>query len=68
VFTERCPIDVWPDVPSTYILMTDDRAVNPAWSRRVAKDRIGANLIELGGGHSPFYSRPVELAQVLADL
>jgi|HubBroStandDraft_6_1064221.scaffolds.fasta_scaffold152814_2 pimeloyl-ACP methyl ester carboxylesterase len=68
VFTERCPIDVWPDVPSTYILMTDDRAVNPAWSRRVAKDRIGADLIELGGGHSPFYSRPVELAQVLADL
>jgi len=68
VFTERCPIEVWPDVPSTYILMTDDRAVNPAWSRRVAKDRIGADLIELGGSHSPFYSRPVELAQVLADL
>jgi len=68
VFTERCPIESWPDVPSTYILMTEDRAVNPQWSRRVAKDRIGADLIELGGSHSPFYSRPQELARVLADL
>jgi len=65
VFTERCPIDKWPDVPSTYIVMSDDRAVGPAWSRRVAKDRLGADLIELHGSHSPFYSRPAELARVL---
>ena len=48
--------------------MTDDRAVGPQWSRRVAKDRLGADLIELAGSHSPFYSRPVELAEVLAAL
>jgi hypothetical protein len=68
VFTERCPIDRWPDVPSTYILMTDDRAVGQEWSRRVARERIHADLIELEGSHSPFYSRPVELADVLAKL
>lgn len=68
VFTERCPIDTWPAVPSTSIVMTDDRAVGPEWSRRVARERLGADLIELPGSHSPFYSRPVELAQVLAGL
>jgi pimeloyl-ACP methyl ester carboxylesterase len=68
VFTERCPIDRWPDVPSTYILMTEDRAVGQDWSRGVPRERIHANLIELGGSHSPFYSRPAELADILAKL
>jgi pimeloyl-ACP methyl ester carboxylesterase len=68
VFTETCPIDRWPDVPSTYILMTEDHAVGQEWSRRVAKERINADLIELPGSHSPFYSRPAELADVLMKL
>jgi pimeloyl-ACP methyl ester carboxylesterase len=64
VFSERCPIDTWPNVPSTSIVMRHDRAVGPAWSRRAAA-RIGADVVELGGSHSPFYSRPAELADVL---
>ena len=68
VFTERCPIDTWPDVASTYILMRDDRAVGHDWSRRVANDRIHADLIEMDGSHSPFYSTPVELADLLVTL
>lgn len=68
VFAERCPVDQWPHVPSTYLLMTDDRAVGQTWSRRVAVDRINADLIELAGSHSPFYSRPVELADLLVKL
>jgi hypothetical protein len=67
VFTEPCPIDVWPSVPSTSIVMHDDRAVGPDWSRRAAK-RIGADLVELDGSHSPFYSRPDELADVLVAI
>lgn len=67
-FTEVCPIDRWPDVPCTYVLMKEDRAVNPDWSRRVATERLDCDVIELEGGHSPFYSRPAELAQVLAAL
>ncbi len=65
VFSEPCPIDTWPEVPATYVLMTEDRAVNQAWSRRVATERLGAAVIELPGGHSPFYSRPAELAETL---
>jgi pimeloyl-ACP methyl ester carboxylesterase len=68
LFTERCPLEAWPDVPSTYILMTDDRSVSPDWSRRVARARLGVDPIELPGGHSPFLSRPGQLADVLASL
>ena len=68
VFTEQCPIDRWPDVACTYVLMSEDRAVNPEWSRRVAHERLGADLVELPGSHSPFYSRPAELADVLSRL
>lgn len=64
-FTETCPIDTWPDVPSTYVLMTEDAAVSNDWSRRVAKGRLGADLLELPGSHSPFYSRPHELSELL---
>jgi pimeloyl-ACP methyl ester carboxylesterase len=65
---ERSPLDAWPDVPSTYIVCSEDRTVSPEWSRRAAKEWIGADLIELPGGHSPFLSRPAELADVLVSL
>lgn len=68
VFTERCPIDRWPDTPSTYVLMRDDRAVGESWARRNAAGRIGARVIELDGGHSPFFARPAELSAVLLSL
>jgi hypothetical protein len=67
-FAEPCPLDAWPDAPSTYVLMRDDRAVSPEWSRRVARDRLGADLLELRGSHSPFYSRPGDLAELLVSV
>jgi pimeloyl-ACP methyl ester carboxylesterase len=51
--------------PSTYVLCTDDQMVSPDWSRSVATERLGAPIVELPGGHSPFYSRPAVLADVL---
>ena len=68
VFTEVCPVEVWPNVPTTVVVMNDDRAVAPDWSRRVARERLGAPVVELPGGHSPFLSRPAHLADVLVDL
>jgi Alpha/beta hydrolase family len=64
VFTERCPIDRWPDVSSTYVLMRDDRALEVSWVRRNAVT-LGADVVELDGGHSPFFARPIELCDVL---
>ncbi|RAU99361.1 alpha/beta hydrolase [Mycobacterium colombiense] len=68
VFIERCPIDRWPDTPSDYVLMRDDRAVGASWARRNAVDRIGARVIELDGGHSPFFARPADLSTLLLRL
>ncbi len=65
---QRCPFDRLPAVPATYILCADDRMIDPAWSRLAAAGRLGAELIELPGGHSPFYSRPSALAEVLHRL
>jgi Alpha/beta hydrolase family len=60
-----CPIDALPAAPRTYVLCTEDRIVNPDWSRRVATGRLDAELVELPGSHSPFLSRPAALADVL---
>jgi pimeloyl-ACP methyl ester carboxylesterase len=60
-----CPIDAFPATPRTYVVCTEDRIVNPDWSRRVARERLDAELVELPGSHSPFLSRPVALAEVL---
>ncbi|MEY2567892.1 MAG: hypothetical protein QOE35_2421 [Actinomycetota bacterium] len=62
---DRFPLDKLPDVTTTYVLCTEERAVNPAWSRARAQT-IGAALVELPGGHSPFLSRPAALADVLS--
>jgi pimeloyl-ACP methyl ester carboxylesterase len=48
----------------TYVLAGEDRLVSPEWSRRAAT-RVGADLVELPGGHSPALARPAELAQAL---
>lgn len=60
-----CPLDAFPPAPATYVLCTEDRLVNPDWSRRVAPERLGASVVELPGSHSPFLSRPADLADVL---
>jgi pimeloyl-ACP methyl ester carboxylesterase len=60
-----CPIDAFPTTPRTYVLCQEDRIVNPDWSRRVAKGRLDAELVELPGSHSPFLSRPAALAEIL---
>jgi pimeloyl-ACP methyl ester carboxylesterase len=55
----------FPPVGSTYVVCADDRFVDPRWSKRVARDRLGAHLVELPGSHSPLLSRPQALADVL---
>lgn len=62
------PMDRWPDVPVASIHCEDDRAVNPAWSKWVAKRRFGIESVELPGGHSPMLSRPAHLAETLASI
>jgi pimeloyl-ACP methyl ester carboxylesterase len=62
------PLERWPDVPSSYVLFTEDQAIAPKWARQVARERLGVEAIELAGGHSPMLSRPQELAGILNRL
>jgi pimeloyl-ACP methyl ester carboxylesterase len=68
VLKEITPLAAWPDVESRSIVCRDDRAINPAWVRAAARERLGVEAIELPGAHSPFLTRPRELAQVLDSL
>ena len=65
IFTETCPLDRWPHVASTYILMADDRVHGREWALRRAAATPGMTVHEMSGGHSPFLARPQQLCDVL---
>jgi pimeloyl-ACP methyl ester carboxylesterase len=65
-YAEPCPIDAYPPAPRTYVICREDAIVNPERSRKVARERLDAELVELPGSHSPFLSRPDELAGLLS--
>jgi pimeloyl-ACP methyl ester carboxylesterase len=65
VMNEVTPLTAWPDVPSAYIVCRDDHATNPDWARQAARERLGVEPLEIDGGHSPFLTRPAELAVLL---
>ena len=62
---EPCPLRVWPAIPSTYVVCSDDRTITPAWQRKAARELLGVEPVELPGGHCPHVSRPDALADVL---
>ena len=59
------PLERWPDVELVTILCEEDRAISPAWTRWVAAHRLRTEAVVLPGGHSPFLSRPADLADAL---
>ena len=65
---EPTPLAKWPKTPRSYIVCRADRAVNPVWARVAARERLGVEPLEIDGSHSPFLSRPAELAKLLAGL
>lgn len=65
LWTETLPVERWPDTRIDSVVCADDRVVRPAWSRRVARERLGVEPVELPGGHSPMLARPADLAAVL---
>src|SRR6516164_723558 len=58
----------FPAVSCTSIICSEDQLLNGEWAKRIARDRLGADLVELPGSHSPFLSRPSALADVLLHL
>lgn len=56
----------WRDLPSTYVLCTDDRTVPPPLQKAHAA-RTGT-IVELDASHSPFFSQPQLVVDVLASI
>ena len=56
----------WKNVPSTYVICRDDRALHPDLQRDFSKR--AANVVEWDGAHSPFLSRPPQVIELLADV
>lgn len=63
---DACPLEAWPAVRTVGVVCAADRVVDPAWVR-AALDEVGAEVVELPGGHFPMLTRPEELAAVIAD-
>ena len=62
-----CSLTEPPSLPCTYVVCAEDQVVSVEWSRRIAR-RIGADIVELPGGHSPLLSRPSAVADVLLSV
>lgn len=60
------PLEAWPDVPTRFILCTEDRFFPPAFMRNVVSQRLGVTPDEIAAGHCVALSRPGELADMLA--
>jgi pimeloyl-ACP methyl ester carboxylesterase len=58
----RWPLHAWPDVPTRFVLCTEDRFFPPDYLRRVVADRLAIAPEEIAAGHCVALSRPEELA------
>lgn len=54
-----------PDVPRHYIRCAEDRVIDPAYQQAIAADWPDARRHEIASGHSPFFSHPDKLAEIL---
>lgn len=64
-FHRSPPPGDWPQVPTRFLLFTDDRMFPPDFQRRLSRDRLGIEPDETPGGHFAHLSHPVEFADRL---
>jgi pimeloyl-ACP methyl ester carboxylesterase len=65
-FADPWPLDAWPDVPTQVVAGRDDRFFPIEFERKIARERLGLDAVELPGGHLPALARPEALAAILA--
>lgn len=66
--SDPSPLATLPDVERTFVVCTSDYAVPPEFQRRVAREELGVEPVELDTGHSPMLTMPRALADVLDSL
>jgi pimeloyl-ACP methyl ester carboxylesterase len=65
-FEQPCDFTAWPAIPTTILAGRDDRFFPLEFQRRVARERLGLDIVELPGGHLNALSRPEAVARALA--
>ena len=59
------PLAAWPDVPTKFVLCTEDRFFPAEFLRRVVAERLGIVPDEIAASHCVALGRPRELAEIL---
>lgn len=66
------PVSLSPDrfgkVRKSYVVCTQDQAIDPEMQRQFARVHVGMTVHEIAASHSPFLSKPAELAALLTSL
>lgn len=62
---EPCRFKRWPDIPIRVIASRDDRFFPLGFQRRVAQDRLDAQIEVVSDGHLVALSNPTELVEQL---
>ncbi|MER5598698.1 alpha/beta hydrolase [Streptomyces sp. NPDC002265] len=63
---QRVGAAAWQQLPSTYLVCTQDRGTSPRLQREFA--RRADSVVELDAGHHPFLSQPAAIRDLLLDL
>jgi pimeloyl-ACP methyl ester carboxylesterase len=66
-FQEPLPRAAYGQLPATYIVCTRDAAIPAPMQHDMAR-RLGGTTVELDADHSPWLSRPSELAAIVSDV
>jgi pimeloyl-ACP methyl ester carboxylesterase len=66
VISHPVTVSAWHEVPSTYLVCTEDRGTPVAAQREFA--RRATAVVELNAGHHPFLSQPEAVADLISSL
>lgn len=64
---QHTPEPLEPAITCAFILPTGDRTLRPEWMRQAARQRLGAEPVEVNAGHCPHVSQPETIADVLTQ-
>jgi pimeloyl-ACP methyl ester carboxylesterase len=65
-FGQQYETPAWKDLPSWYLIATDDQAINPELQRMFAK-RMGATTREVKSSHVPFASNAATVVSIIKE-
>ncbi len=65
-FLDPVAVAAWREIPTTYVVCTEDQSLPVELQRDVFAPRAG-EVVELESGHSPFFSHPDRVAELLAE-